>query len=129
MKECAIAIYFGDNDFITGCEAWLQNLCSSHRAMTRIHKGTRDEARKYIKELFDKSATGIYWLRQNCLEYDSPNIEAYFKIPEKRIFFDEEIQEYLKTNGAWQNSEFFIVSYKWHKDNYVVEDSIYVYHC
>jgi hypothetical protein len=127
LKVITIGIRFSDNDFYYTLTAFLSNLGYSLKAMERIQSSTREDARKYVAELFNRSAPGLYWLRQNCLGYGLEwKPEEYLKIEPDKVFFDEENQAYLLEHGQWQNGEYFMMTVGGPGAN---QDKPYVWSC
>lgn len=101
-----IGIRFSDNDFINTIWAFLT--CISETGI----ESYGDLNKEKIVELFNRSATGLYWLVQNRLRYPSTIFETldptYLTITTKNVFLNEEVTAYVKEK-VWDNSEFHVL--------------------
>lgn len=103
-KITAIGVRFGDNDFYNTFIPFLQAIADSGIDSYEFTK------EKFV-ELCHKSLVGFYLVCQNQLRYDSKHIQAYFEahVRVDNVYFNEEVDQYIKKCGGWDNSEFFVV--------------------
>ena len=99
-----IGIRFGDNDF--------------HGTFFPFLKAIGDygiDEYEFTKEKFVKLAHktigAFYWLCDNRLEYDDHDAENYIKekINIDRIYFDDEVDEFILIHSGSYNGEFFVL--------------------
>lgn len=104
-----IGIRFKDNDFTLTIEAFLNTIL-----LNKIEKygdPYGDLTKEHIVDLFNKSASGLYWINQNKLNYISEdfNPALYLIIKTENVFFDSEVVEYIKEKNDWCNGEFHVL--------------------
>lgn len=121
LRTRKLGIRFSDNDFHTTMYAFLSYLGT----VTGDDTAYRDRSlfsfsKKEIVILFNISAAAFYFLQQNRLSYNKPKdgvwtadvsrMRNYLTIGEDEVFFDEEVDQYIKEH-EWDNSEFFYALY------------------
>jgi len=104
MLPKIIGIRFSDNDFTSTIEAFLQAILD-----TGIEYYVDLDKEKIVK-LFNLSAPALYWLVQNRLQYNEDwNPSTYLTISVDKVFFDDEVNEYIKNCKGWDNGEFHVL--------------------
>lgn len=99
-----IGIRFGDNDFYHTVVPFLKGL---HESLCEQGFRLKSLTKETVVKLFNLSAPGLYYLRQNVLNYHTCMHPDYLKIRERQVFFDEEVTEHIRKNDGWDNGEFF----------------------
>lgn len=105
-----IGIKFSDNDFRTTLKFFLKTLSES------IEWHEKEFSKKEIVFLFNKMASGFYWmyqdrfrdLNQENLETSDMEITKYLQTDEDHIYIDQELHDFLATT-TWENAEFHYV--------------------
>jgi hypothetical protein len=60
-----------------------------------------------IAEIFNLSATGIYWAAQNQMQYDIAwDTTSYLRDP--KVYMGEELDEKFETVDSWANGEMVV---------------------
>lgn len=99
-----IGIQFHDNDFYFTFVAFLQSL---DKVGLQSYKNLTKEK---VVELFNRSASGLYWLYQNKMEYQTDwDASSYLEIDIEDVYFDDEVKEHIKELNGWSNGEFFVL--------------------
>ena len=99
-----IGIRFGDNDFYNLFDGWFALF---HKRGVGYYQ---DLNKKKIANLFNKSASGVYWLYQNGLEYNLEHDPSnYLKIKSHQIYIDDEVTRYINDEKEFKNGEFFVL--------------------
>jgi hypothetical protein len=112
MNPKIIGIRFGDNDFYNTFDAFFTMMAK--RELEFYPNLTKEK----VVELFNRSATGLYWLYQNGLEYRiNDKMENYLKIDINKVYFDKEVKDFIAGkdkdgHAAWHNGEFFVLEGK-----------------
>mgnify|MGYP003408442658 CR=1 FL=1 len=73
--------------------------------MMRLRRGvpTKDQ----IVELFNRSATGIYWVAQNQLQYETEwDAASYLRDP--NVYMGEELNQKFETVDSWANGDMVV---------------------
>ena len=73
--------------------------------MMRLRRGvpTKDQ----IVELFNRSATGIYWVAQNQLQYETEwDAASYLRDP--KVYMGEELNQKFETVDSWANGDMVV---------------------
>lgn len=98
-----IGINFGDNDFCNVAYGFLAGL--KHTGIDIYQDKSK------VVKVWNVAAEGLYRLYQNPFEYNHDETEGwvgkYLQIDEDDVYFDEEVDEYLKTQ--FLNSEFAVI--------------------
>lgn len=110
-----IGIRFCDNDFYNTIIPFL-------RAIGDVGLDHYQFDKTKFSKLCKYALPGFYWSCQNCLRHNDKwdendylkednSIKRYLaeNTVESRIYFDEEVAEFLKENKGWYNSEFFVI--------------------
>lgn len=110
MKWTKIAIAGHDNDFCTQQQAALQSLLYTYEYVNWV-----DDSKEAITRFLFSALDNI------CLCQETGS-EGYPWKDETKILFDEEIDEHLKQQGGWCNSETTVLDlnmYIYNKDKYI----------
>lgn len=104
-----IGIRFGDNDFYNTIIPFL-------RAIGDVGIDEFEFTKEKFSLLCKRSLPGFYWACQNLLRHRTGDKEHEHTIRyltentvESRIYFDDEVDKFLKENKGWYNSEFFVI--------------------
>lgn len=104
-KGFKFGITLGDNDFSERTILPFVELLTIHRRWD-LGYPTKDD----LIELFNRSATGIYWTAQNGLQYarnERDLIQNYLRNP--KIYMNEALDHELETVDQWGNSDMVIL--------------------
>lgn len=108
-----IGIRFSDNDFSSTVRAFLKCMLDSiENCDADLSACYPNLNKEKIVKLFNLSAPGLYWIVQNRLRYDKSEQwepSNYLTIKEEHVFFDNEVTEYIKQVGGWENGEFHVL--------------------
>src|SRR4029077_4641132 len=119
-----IGIRFADNDFYFTIRAFLTIIWTG--GIERYDHLDKEG----FAELFNLSATGLYWLAQNrhrfegdrfatgdCFatdDFTQAGMAKYLTIGPENIYFDDEVKEYIKSQGSNVNGEFHFLDTQVH---------------
>lgn len=110
-----IGINFGDNDFQITFENVMNALLFAFNEKDKMFR-TKTNLVKIVNSL----SIGMYLLHQNKFEYscsskEIDHIEKYLNISTSDIFLNDQVDDYLKKNDNWCNSEFIFMDTKTEK--------------
>jgi hypothetical protein len=110
-----VGVKFGDNDFYCTLQAFMQSAVDAYNRTDHERDKRRGDdtfinrmlTKERIVKLFNALAPGLYLLHQNQFTYEGlPNPEKYLRIETKHVFLGDEVDQYVKERGEWDNGEF-----------------------
>lgn len=101
IKITAIGIRFADNDFYNTFRSLFKGILNNLEF---------NPTKEQVVEIVNHSIYAFYLAFQNKWKYNSRLPEKYLSISKENVYFNEEVDKYVKDKDGWDNSEFYYCS-------------------